>query len=101
MAGLIDVGRSYSADAMSGMQRVSTLEEARERTKANLDTQAKIAATQQKQSSISAGAGIGALGGAYVGAKMGATLGTYAGPIGFAAGAVVGAAAGWLLNDLF
>jgi hypothetical protein len=96
MAGLVDVGRSYASNAMQGMTRVSSMEEARERVKKGLNAQAEMQEDSDRKSSVATGAGLGAAA-AMSSAYMGATYGAWAGPIGMVAGAAVG----FLLNELF
>lgn len=88
MAGMIDVGNSMKTNALSGMQRLSELEQARKQEEEKLDA----ADAADHKSNMMAGAGLGAAAGYMGAAAMGVT-----GPVGMAIGFV----GGTLLGSLF
>lgn len=85
MAGIIGTGDQYRRNAMSGLQRAASLEQARDAQ----NKQIAIQETNQKTSMSVAGG----MAGAYAGAQMGA----WGGPIGIFAGAAIG----YLLSEVF
>ena len=88
MAGILGTGQGVQNQALAGMQRAATLEQARE----NSDRQAAAAETSQKVSTTVSGAASGAM--------IGGTATSWSGP-GAVIGAVVGAGVGYLLSEVF
>jgi len=89
MGGLIGLGNSMKTDALSGMRRLSELEQKREQTEEALDMQDKA----DRRNNQITGATMGAMAGASLGAKAGSVGGPY--------GMVIGAAVGFLAGSLF
>lgn len=85
MAGLINVGRQYRNQAMSGLSQAEGLAKARERTGEQIEQAEK----SQKMSAVGAGAGIGAM------------MGMQAGAVGGPAGMAIGAGVGLLASTIF
>lgn len=85
MAGMIDVGNNMKTNALSGMVRLSELEQAREQTEKALDAQDAAA----HKSNMMAGAGLGAAAG-YLGAEAMSVTGPVGMAIGFVGGTILG-----------